>query len=397
MTIDPSKQERPRSAGLQVIKVLVVVVALGWLFFTGRLEPEHLLAQARHPGWAALGALLTLAPFLITFARLRWVLSATGLEISLLRVVKIGFIGAFFNTFLLGGLGGDVVKLAWLAREAGDGARTAAAVLVDRILALLAVLSLGGVALLLSWGALPASPGLRHLALFILAALGAAAWGGIVGIVSLSRGRRAGALIWACILGFSLFAVGGIALVEPAWGAVEGLRALFVVLGVDALLGLAVLLALPLLLPGGWLGQLLGDRLSLARHLLRFVEALSLMRDHLVRLGLLLILSMASQSITVLALYCFSRAIEAPPSLTQLFAVAPISMVINAVPVPGGGLGVGEAALATLLELLGTPDQPLRGGAAIFLSWRIWVVLWGLLGLPPFLHRPDQARGMTTP
>jgi uncharacterized membrane protein YbhN (UPF0104 family) len=72
-------------------------------------------------------------------------------------------------------------------------------------------------------------------------------------------------------------------------------------------------------------------------------------------------------------------------------AVGPLAMIANTVPVPGGGLGVGEAAFATLLELWTADGPVVTGGAAIFLAWRLLVVIWGLVGLPAFLVRGRPA------
>ncbi len=369
-----------------------MVGARTWLGLSGRLTLADLLAPFRAPAFAAAGAGLTLVPFLLSFYRFSHVIRAIGAPLPLEQVVRIGFVGSFFNTFLPGGLGGDVVKLAWLVQATGDAPRSAAALVLDRGIALLGILSLGGGALLAAWPAVRASEGLQGVALAVLLVVAGTAWAGTVAVVALARGRGAGLATWAILAaGAALLAVRG----DPALGG-----RLAGVLALDAAAGLVALALAPSLAPGGWLARVLSGRPALGGPVLRFTEAVLLTRHRLPLLGALLLLSIASQAVTVLALWALGRALDAPPTLPQLLATVPVAMVANAVPVPGGGLGVGEAALATLLERFTVDGRAVTGGAALFLSWRVWVVVWGLLGLPPFLAR-NRARplagGVTGP
>jgi len=337
----PAPPASPRPSALrrrlvQAAKLAVVVLALGWLIRTGRLDLAAL--RAPRPWLAAAGAGLVFMPFVLTFFRLHNVLRAVGLHVPVREVYRIGFIAGFFNSFMPGGLGGDLVKLGYLTRLTGDGARTTAAVLLDRVLALVSILSIGGVTLLATWPRLDASPALGRLALLVAVLLAGAALAALVALPALSSR------------------------------------------GVERSLG-----------PDGWLrarlSALPGGALAL-----RFVEAARMARSHLGLLGAMLLVSTSSQFCSLGALYLFGRALDLPPTLDQVLAAAPVAMLANALPVPGGGLGVGEAAMATLLELLAREGAPATGGALIFLTWRLWVVVWGLVGLPLYLARSAEVR-----
>lgn len=60
----------------------------------------------------------------------------------------------------------------------------------------------------------------------------------------------------------------------------------------------------------------------------------------------------------------------------KMFLVVPIAQAVNGLPLTPGGLGVGETSLHALFALAG-----LQGGAEIFLCWRVWKAMVGLLGL----------------
>lgn len=98
---------------------------------TRQLDPVSLLTA-----FAACG-------LLVVIGGLRWrlVLRVQGLDLSVSEVMRISFIAHFFNAFLLGTAGGDVVK-AWYVAKAAPERRPEAALTVfaDRVLGALALL-----------------------------------------------------------------------------------------------------------------------------------------------------------------------------------------------------------------------------------------------------------------
>lgn len=102
------------------------------------------------PRWAALGSLLT--PLLIVGLALRWriFLREHQLELPFSTTFSLTWAGQFFNSFLPGSTGGDVVKIFQLCRIMPHGkAAAAATVVADRLTALVALLALAGVAFLI--------------------------------------------------------------------------------------------------------------------------------------------------------------------------------------------------------------------------------------------------------
>lgn len=72
--------------------------------------------------------------------RWQWILRVQGLELNLRRVNSIFFVGMFFNAFLLGSTGGDVIKAWYVAHETHHKkAEAVATVVVDRLIGLLAL------------------------------------------------------------------------------------------------------------------------------------------------------------------------------------------------------------------------------------------------------------------
>ncbi len=79
-------------------------------------------------------------PSFICVFRWRWILHVQGLDIKFPRAFSITFIGMFFNAFMLGSTGGDVVKAWYVAHETHHKkAEAVATVVVDRLIGLLAL------------------------------------------------------------------------------------------------------------------------------------------------------------------------------------------------------------------------------------------------------------------
>ncbi len=102
------------------------------------------------PGIAAIGAAIALQT-----VRWRILLRAIGIDLGWLRCAQLLMIGMFFNLFLLGATGGDVVKIYYTMREAG-GARAAAflSIVVDRVVGVVALAAVSIGVVIARWDAL---------------------------------------------------------------------------------------------------------------------------------------------------------------------------------------------------------------------------------------------------
>ncbi len=141
---------RPRRWWSLVLRILVSVVLMWWLVhnFQG--------------GWRKLGDIrpISLAPAALIFTistvlgALQWalLLRHAGLDLSLGRLARIYWIGLFFNNFLPSNVGGDLVKVADVSLSTGELSRAVAGTILDRVVGLGALASLGVIAAALSRG-----------------------------------------------------------------------------------------------------------------------------------------------------------------------------------------------------------------------------------------------------
>jgi uncharacterized membrane protein YbhN (UPF0104 family) len=128
--------------------------------------------------WAPVCVGLLLAGIVYPLHALRWWLlyRAGGVTLSLSWAHAVTWVGQFYNSVLLGGLGGDAARAWYLLRDApGHQAAGLLSLLLDRSLGLVMLLVMAGVALLACLQQVTASPELRVLGLVVAAGLAASA------------------------------------------------------------------------------------------------------------------------------------------------------------------------------------------------------------------------------
>jgi uncharacterized protein (TIRG00374 family) len=86
-------------------------------------------------GYLGLALLLISTSILITIVRWYFLVRAQGLPFHIKDAFRLGLLGFFFNTFLPGSVGGDIVKAAGIARGQKRRTVAVATVIMDRVIA----------------------------------------------------------------------------------------------------------------------------------------------------------------------------------------------------------------------------------------------------------------------
>lgn len=312
---------------------------LGWVIWS---HWDYLTPDGQHTGLAyisqrpwqpfffVLALVLCLSSLMVTFVRWFILVRAQGLPFQLRDAFRLGLVGYFFNTFLPGSVGGDLVKSAVLIREQSRRTVAVATVLIDRILGMCGLV-------------------------WLTALLGGVFWASGL-LPQLATTPRAAAVLETIILGASLLA--GASLI------------FWVVLGFFSE-GLAERWALKL-----------EDFPKIGGVLAELWRAGFLYRRRGRQVGIALLLAMVGHLGFILTFYCAARSVTAPadlPSLAANFLIIPVGMVIQAgFPTPGG-LGGGEWAFTTMYELLGS-------SAGVFGSLLYRVIGWIIGGVGYFVY-----------
>ncbi len=149
---------------ITLLKLLVTLTLVALLL--ARISPGRALALLGQARLAPVAAGLAIFALSVVLGAWQWgrFLGALGIRLAPGELTALYWVGLFFNNFMPGSVGGDLVKVLDLGRRTRDPMAAAAATLADRLTGLSALAAL---AMLAAWGLWP-DPSLRPLAQGIL-------------------------------------------------------------------------------------------------------------------------------------------------------------------------------------------------------------------------------------
>ncbi len=307
---------------------------VAWLI--ARMNVAELLEALRRGAanwpWLVTGCALLLVALLACGLRWQLVLKAQRLQIPGREVFRIFFVGQFFNLFMIGATGGDLVKAFLAARTAGSRKTEAvSSVLIDRIIGLTALAFLAGVMVLLRAGTFFDDPSLRPIGIFILA--------------------FAGLMLLAVVAPFSRYGTK-----NPRFAGRDMLPA-----------------------PGR----------RLAAILRRAYEAWIVCRRNPALLCQTFALSLVNHLLAVAACIAFGRALRLHLGIIDYLTYIPVIGVFGAIPLTPGGLGLREGAAVILLAPAGVARPE-----AVLLSLLLYagLTVWSLFGGLWFVRSTSRGR-----
>jgi glycosyltransferase 2 family protein len=300
----------------------VSIALLVWIFWREdfRSRTWQILTSA-HPGWLTAGFLVAGAGHLVAVVRWGIFLRLLGVSITPWDTLRLSFVGLFFNTFLIGVVGGDAVKVVWLVAKGQRKTTALLSVVMDRMS---------------GFGAL-----ILCSAVFMILRL---EW--------LMRSAVVAGLIRA-VFAYLLLVVG--------------------------------LMAFSFLVSARGLTSRLPARFPFRKIIIEFTEAYLQFVIAWRQTLLASLLSVIVLLAYFLTFYLSARAFGLHVPVTEFFALMPAVDIISALPISLGGFGVREQLFVTLLgDLWGVPAAQAvsisLGGAVLSMLWG----LFGLVLLPAY-------------
>jgi glycosyltransferase 2 family protein len=167
------------NAAFFVLKLALAFIAIATIYFSGKFTAGWRQIGHLDPWFALAAAVAGMAQIGLGGLRWRYILIRLGAPLKALEALQLFYISTFFNTYVWGAVGGDVLR-AWLTYRVNvSPANSAFSVILDRVAAI------AGVALLMlvtmPWLAVQAGYNLQP---FVLAATGGAI---LIGIVLVSK------------------------------------------------------------------------------------------------------------------------------------------------------------------------------------------------------------------
>jgi glycosyltransferase 2 family protein len=305
-----------------LLQSLVSIALLVWIFWREdfRSRTWQVLTSA-NLGWLAAGFLAAGAGNMIGVVRWGIFLRVLGISLAPWDVLRMSFVGLFFNTFLVGAVGGDAVKVVWLAAKGQRKTAALLSVLMDRM-------------------------------------------------------SGFGALI-VCSFVFMTMRLDWLMRSAVVAGLIKGVFIyLFVVV---------ILMAISFLMSARGLTSRLPRRFPFRGMIIEFTEAYLRFVLAWRQTLLASVLSMLMLLAYFLTFYLSARAFDLHVPAVEFFAFMPAVDIISALPISLGGFGVREQLFVTLLgDLWGVPAAQAvsisLGGALLSMLWG----LLGLTLLPAY-------------
>lgn len=142
-----------KKAAITTVQIAITAAVLWVVFHDPQKRSEMIAALAEaNLSWLFLG--FAFCGGVEFFAGMRWrlLLRVQGIYLPWPRVLMLLMIGVFFNFFVPGGTGGDMVKIFYLLKETpGRRAPALLSVLVDRLIGLFSLIALTAVFLSSNW------------------------------------------------------------------------------------------------------------------------------------------------------------------------------------------------------------------------------------------------------
>jgi uncharacterized protein (TIRG00374 family) len=280
---------------VSIFQLSVTIAVLYWVYHdpSRRAQMVEAIRNAQYR-WVVLGILAYMV--VEAAAAFRWhvLLKVQKIHLTLPRLLGLFFIGMFYNQFLPGGTGGDIMKSYYLLKETPDKkAGALLAVVFDRFIGLVALVAITATRVSVRYNFLSQKPETRNLLWILLSLLG-----------------------FSVVFLLSTFVISG-------FNLLHSLPAKFP--GRDKLIEIS---AAYHLYAHHWRATLVAFVASIVAHLATFTTFL-------------------------FAAY----ALSAPVPLVDFFAVMPVERTISALPISFAGIGLREKILQIMLSgLCGVPE-----------------------------------------
>lgn len=279
--------------------------------------------------WWFAGAVLAIPLSVVTVGlRLGYLLRTQAIRIRLWEVIRLTFLGQFFNMVVPGTVGGDVVKAWYVSRHTPNTAGVLVTMLFDRVMGMIELMCFAGVMLAVVLAVGSKSPAEMKPAILTVASV------------------------------FGLVLVLGVFLYWP---------------------GLRRMLHL----------QWVYDKLGIVHHAEAAAEAVRIFARRPGRLAVALGISFLAHLFLVGGCAMIGLALRLDVDTLSYFVYLPLIYIIGAIPITPGGVGVIEKLYVTFFAAPGVSASAI---IAMAMLARLVITFWGLPGLWVLLTGPRHPK-----
>lgn len=296
-------------------KLVFAALVIYYMVSTDKLDLKHISQIAHKKAMIAEVVATILATYALVTIRWYYLLRWQGIPVNFGDVIRINCIGLFFNSFMPGAFGGDLVKAYYIARENQDyRAKAVITIIIDRIIGLETMMIVALCALLLNYGTIAGSHQLKALAVAII-------------------------LYISC----SLFAAAAV--------FSKRVKRFYILIGIKDLL----------------------YKLPFKENLLTIYDAFHTYADQKKRLVKAMAITIPLDILVIYAFYVIGREMgETLVSLPSYFTAVPAGIVVLSLPISPAGIGVGQGAFYNLFKWFGAESGAM--GATVITVFQLLTI-----------------------
>jgi hypothetical protein len=320
--------KRVKNLLIQTLKIAFSVGLIYWLVQSGKLNFKALL-NLLQPQYLIPGFILIAVNMYLTSERWRFLLQTQSHRLSPWKTFQFTMIGAFFNFAVPGGVGGDLVKAFYFAKDYPESKVAAAtSVLMDRVLGLYAMILMAMLAMIADWNHVQSNDSLQ--------------------------------LLWTLIL----------------------------ILAVVFTVALALIFSQKIYDRGSF--KKLLSKLPLHSKTTKIYESLHLYGRNYKYLISSVVISLIAQTFSIffMILVGFASGLGSEMKWPIYFLVAPLGFMATAIPISPAGVGVGQAAFYFLFNLYTGHNSDL--GPTTITAFQVAQFLFSLLGAFFYMQRKER-------
>jgi len=300
---------------ITIIKFAIAIAIIFYMISTGKLD-LHQIAQISHKKWMIVEVVLAiLAVYALCTIRWYYLLIWQGIPVSFGIVAKINCTGIFFNSFMPGALGGDLVKAFYIAKENKDyRTKAVMTIIIDRILGFETLMIVALAALFINYDTISSNPQLKALSIVICVYI-------IVSII-------AAAAVFS-----------------------RRIKHFFILIGLRDLI----------------------YKLPIKERLLKIYSAFHTYADQKTRLLKAMAITIPLDIVSIYAFFIIGREMgESLVSMASYFTAVPAGLVVTSLPIAPAGIGVGQGAFYNLFEWFGASSGAI--GATIITIYQFIMI-----------------------
>ncbi|WP_425802985.1 lysylphosphatidylglycerol synthase transmembrane domain-containing protein [Desulfitobacterium sp. Sab5] len=125
------------------VRILVSLILIGWFIVAFNWNQILGMIVGLKLKWLLAAIMWIILAMVVSTVKWQAIIKAQGLQLSNKELWHAYWVGIFFNNFLPSSIGGDAIRILWVAKLSGDSPGATSSVVIERVLATMGLAIVG--------------------------------------------------------------------------------------------------------------------------------------------------------------------------------------------------------------------------------------------------------------